>query len=59
MISVISMKISNLHLEHAMPFEYGHLQTRIICDIESNFTDVKHLWFSVDEHYSASINVLR
>ena len=46
------MKISNLHLEHAMPFEYGYLQTRIICDIESNFTDVKHLWFSVDEHYS-------
>lgn len=45
------MKISNLRLERAVPFKYGKKQARIICDLEANFTDVKEIWFSVDDQY--------
>lgn len=43
------MKISNLRLEHSIPFKFGKPQAHIICDLEAQFTDVKQLWFSVDE----------
>lgn len=46
------MKLSNLRLEHNVPFEYGKNQARIICDMQAGFTDKKELWFSVDEEYA-------
>jgi len=46
------MKLSNLRLEHDVPFEYGKNQARIICDMQADFTDKKELWFSVDEEYA-------
>lgn len=45
------MKISNLHLEKAVPFKYGNPQTRIVCDMEAGFTKVNQFWFSVDDKY--------
>lgn len=46
------MKLSNLRLEHNVPFEYGKNQARIICDMQADFTNKKELWFSVDEEYA-------
>lgn len=43
------MKISNLRIEHNVSFKYGKPQARIICDIDTRYTDHKELWFSVDE----------
>jgi len=45
------MKISNLRLEHSVPFKYGKPQARIICDLDAKFTSVREFWFSVDENY--------
>lgn len=45
------IKLSNLRLEHNVPFKYGKPQSRIICDMEADFTDVKQFWFSVDDEY--------
>lgn len=49
------MRISNLRLEHGVPFLYGKTQSRIICDLEAKFTDVKEFWFSVDDKYQDSL----
>lgn len=46
------MKISNLRVERDIPFKYGNSQSRIICKLEAEFTDVKEFWFSVDDEYS-------
>ena len=46
------MRVSNLRLEHNVPFKYGKLQSRIICDLDANFTNVKEFWFSVEERNS-------
>lgn len=45
------IQISNLRLERSVPFKYGNPQARIICDIKADFTDVRQLWFSVDDKY--------
>lgn len=45
------IKLSNLRLEQDVAFKYGKPQARIVCDIEADFTDVKQLWFSVDNEY--------
>lgn len=45
------IKLSNLHLEHDVPFAYGKPQARIVCDMEAGFTEVKNFWFSVDNEY--------
>lgn len=45
------IRLSNLRLEHDVPFEYGKSQSRIICDLEADFTDVKSFWFSVDTEF--------
>lgn len=45
------IKLSNLRLEHNIPFAYGKPQARIVCDLEAGFTDVKQFWFSVDDEY--------
>lgn len=45
------IRISNLRIEHSVPFKYGHPQTRVICDMEAEFTDVNQFWFSVDDKY--------
>lgn len=45
------IKLSNLRLEHNVPFKYGKPQARIVCDLEANFTKVKQFWFSVDNEY--------
>lgn len=36
------IKLSNLHLEHDVPFAYGKPQARIVCDMEAGFTEVKN-----------------
>ena len=38
-------------MEHNVPFKYGKPQSRIVCDMEADFTDVKQFWFSVDDEY--------
>lgn len=45
------IKLSNLRLEHGVPFAYGKPQARIVCDMEARFTDVRQFWFSVDDEY--------
>lgn len=45
------IKLSNLRLEHGVPFAYGKPQARIVCDMEAGFTDVRQFWFSVDDEY--------
>lgn len=45
------MKISNLRLERSVSFRYGNRQARIICDLDACFTDVKQLWFSVEDRF--------
>ena len=45
------IKLSNLRFEQNVAFKYGKPQARIVCDIEADFTDVKQLWFSVDNEY--------
>ena len=45
------IKLSNLRLEHDIPFAYGKSQARIVCDMEAGFTDVRQFWFSVDDEY--------
>lgn len=45
------IRISNLRLEHSVPFEYGNPQTRVVCDMKADFTEVNQFWFSVDDKY--------
>lgn len=45
------IKLSNLRLEHDIPFAYGKPQARIVCDMEAGFTGVRQFWFSVDDEY--------